>query len=108
MKLATREKLTLMGDAVLVRRFDPAVESDGGILIPDNAQKPEPRGKVIAVGEGRDYQDGTRRKLAVKIGDIVLIANGGGMQKVTLKGHASKELFILDYDSILAIVKEDE
>jgi chaperonin GroES len=107
MKLAHRETIELMGDCVMVRRFDPETESGGGIMLPEIAQKVEPRGKVVAVGPGRDYQDGTRRKLDVKVGDIVIIANGSGMQKVTLKGHP-KELFCLDYDGILGIVRGDE
>ena len=44
----------------------------GGIIIPDTAKEKPQEGEVVAVGEGKYRDDGTRQTLDVRVGDRVL------------------------------------
>ena len=65
-------------DRVLIQRIEEEQQARGGIIIPDTAKEKPQRGKVIATGDGKINEDGTRRPLDVKPGDQVLF------QSVTL------------------------
>ena len=93
--------LTPLGDKVVVQVLDEEEKTAGGIYLPDSAKKKPQEGKVIAVGNGRILDDGTRNKLSVKAGDRVIFAKYGG-NEVTL---GTDEYTILDEDQIYAIVK---
>jgi chaperonin GroES len=72
-----------------------------GLYLPDTAKKKPQTGKVIAVGDGRLLEDGTRAPMTVKVGDRVLFSKYGG-NEVTIDG---KEYTILDEDQIYAIIE---
>lgn len=105
------EWLEPLGDAVLVQRLGVESKTKAGLALPESVQasqrKRQPRGLVIAVGPGRDLEDGTQRKMRVKVGDIVIVGDGAGMNHVTLAG-ASEDLYIIDCDGILGIVRDTE
>lgn len=54
------ERLSLMGDRILVRADKPEERSRGGIWIPDNAKKPTGTGIVARIGPGMRTKDGGR------------------------------------------------
>jgi chaperonin GroES len=54
---------------------------------------------VVAVGTGRQLDDGKRAPVSVKVGDRVVYSKYGG-NEVTVEGE---EYLILDTDSIYAI-----
>ena len=68
-------KLQPLGDRVVVEREESESKTAGGIVLPDSAKDKPSRGTVIAVGDGRLLDDGTRGKLQVKIGDKVLFTS---------------------------------
>lgn len=78
-------------DNVLIRRIDPAEEARGGIIIPDTAKEKPQEGEVLAVGPGKLQDDGTRRPLAVSVGNKVIFGKYAGTE-VTLDGE---ELLIM-------------
>jgi chaperonin GroES len=89
-------------DRVIVRRIEEAGKSAGGIFIPDTAHKDKPQqGEVIAVGEGRVKEDGTRQPLDVRVGDHVVFSKYGG-NEVKID---DEELLILKEDDIYGIVE---
>jgi chaperonin GroES len=90
-----------LGDKVVVEVLEAEDKTAGGIILPDSAKKKPTEGKIIAVGDGRTLDNGTRNKLSVKAGDRVLFSKYGG-NDVTLDG---KDFTILDEDQIYAIVK---
>ncbi len=59
-------------DRVIVKRVKEEEKTKGGIIIPDTAKEKPIEGEVIAVGNGKVLEDGTVRKLDVKVGDRVL------------------------------------
>ena len=91
-----------LGDRVLVEIIEEAEQKTaGGLYVPDSAKEKSQRGKVIAVGNGKMLDNGTRVALDVKEGDTVYFAKYGGTE-VTLEG---KNYSILAERDILAIVE---
>jgi chaperonin GroES len=103
------EELLPLGDAVLVRREAVEKTTRGGLALPETVQRTktrqQPRGVVVAVGPGRYFENGQRNQMPVKVGDIVLVGDGAGMNHVRLEGQGD-DLFIIDCDGILGVVRE--
>lgn len=93
-------KIRPLADRVVVRVLESDEKTSGGIYLPDAAKKKPQEGEVVAVGEGRLLENGTRNELTVKVGSKVLFSKYGG-NEVTLDGE---DLLILDEDQIYAII----
>ena len=89
-------------DRIVVSRIADQEKTKGGIIIPDTAKEKPVEGKVLAVGNGRVLEDGSVRKLDIKVGDRVLFAKYGGTE-VTIDGE---QLLILREDDILGVVEK--
>ena len=89
-------------DRIVVSRIADQEKTKGGIIIPDTAKEKPIEGKVLAVGNGRVLEDGSVRKLDLKVGDRVLFAKYGGTD-VTIDGE---ELLILREDDVLGVVEK--
>ena len=89
-------------DRVIVRRVDEASDKTaGGLFIPDTAKEKPQEGEVIAVGEGKYKDDGTRQTLDVKQGDRVLFGKYSGSE-IKIDGE---ELLMMREDEILGIIE---
>ena len=88
-------------DRVIVRRVDEGEQVRGGIIIPDTAKEKPQEGEVVAVGEGKYRDDGTRQTLDVKAGDRVLFGKYSGSE-VKLD---NEELLIMREDENLGIIQ---
>lgn len=89
-----------LGDKVLVKRAEGESRTQSGIFLPESAKEKPQDAKVIAVGDGRLLENGSRAKFQVKKGDIVLIAKWGGTE-IKLE---DEEMLIMGEDDILGIV----
>lgn len=87
-------------DRVIVRRIEEGEQVRGGIIIPDTAKEKPMEGEVIAAGEGKYKNDGTRQAPDVKAGDRVLFGKYSGSE-ITLDGD---ELLIMREDEILGVI----
>ncbi len=88
-------------DRVILRRIEEtANQTAGGLFIPDTAKEKPQEGEVIAVGEGKYKEDGTRQTLDVKAGDRVLFGKYSGSE-IKLDGE---EYLIMREDEILGII----
>jgi len=86
-------------DRVLIKRIDEQEQARGGIIIPDTAKEKPQQGEVIAVGDGKVNEDGTRRPLDVKPGDRVLFGKYSGSEiKID-----DQEYLIMREDDILSV-----
>jgi chaperonin GroES len=86
-------------DRVLIKRLDEQEQIRGGIIIPDTAKEKPQQGEVIAVGEGKFREDGSRQPLDVKAGDRVLFGKYSGSEvKID-----DEEYLIMREDEILGI-----
>ncbi|MDI1242416.1 MAG: co-chaperone GroES [bacterium] len=88
-------------DRVILRRIEDNVnQTAGGLFIPDTAKEKPQEGEVIAVGEGKYKEDGTRQTLDVKAGDRVLFGKYSGSE-IKLDGE---EFLIMREDEILGVI----
>jgi chaperonin GroES len=71
-------KFRPLQDRVLVKQLEAREKSEGGIIIPDDAKKKPTRGEIVAVGPGRALDDGSLRKVELKVGDQVLFGDYSG------------------------------
>ncbi len=90
-----------IGENILIKRYESATMSRGGIFIPAPAQDKSIHAVVVAVGRGKTLKDGSFLPPAVKPGDDILIAKWGG--NVVKIGDEEHE-FIKE-DEILAIIE---
>jgi chaperonin GroES len=88
-------------DRILVQRLEEGEQQIGGIIIPDSAKEKPQRGKVIAAGNGRVRDAGSRVKLDVKAGDTILFGKYSG-QEIKLDGV---EYLIMKEDEVLAAIE---
>ena len=91
-------KIRPLHDRVLVKRLEEEEKTKGGIIIPDTAKEKPVEGKVVAIGNGKILDNGTKVPLDVKVGDTVLYAKYGGTE-IKLDGE---DLIILRESDILA------
>ncbi|GLI34570.1 co-chaperone GroES [Desulforhabdus amnigena] len=95
-------KLRPLNDRVVVKRLEEETKTAGGIIIPDTAKEKPIQGEVLAVGNGKVMEDGTRRPLDIKAGDRVLFGKYAGTD-IKVEGE---ELLIMREDDILAIIEK--
>ena len=89
-------------DRVLIRRIEESAnQTAGGLFIPDTAKEKPQEGEVIAAGDGKYKDDGSRQSLDVKAGDRVLFGKYSGSE-IKLDGE---EFIIMREDEILGIIQ---
>lgn len=95
-------KLKPLGDKVVVKAMEEEV-TKAGIVLPDTVDKEKPeKGEVVAVGEGKIMENGSRSPMDVRIGDKVLFSKYSPTEvKVD-----DEEMLIVGMDDIMAIVEE--
>ncbi|MDP8222880.1 MAG: co-chaperone GroES [Candidatus Lernaella stagnicola] len=89
-------------DRVVLKRLEEEDKTKGGIFIPESAKKKPAQGEVIAVGDGKVMEDGTKQGMNVKIGDKVLFSTYAGTE-VKLDGE---EYLIMREEEILGIIEK--
>src|SRR4051812_7221186 len=93
--------ITPLHDRVILRRIEDNVNQTArGLFIPDTAKEKLKEGEVIAAGQGKYKEDGTRQALDVKKGDRVLFGKYSGSE-IKLDGD---EFIIMREDEILGII----
>jgi chaperonin GroES len=95
-------KVRPLHDRILLKRIEEKESVKGGIIIPDTAKEKPQEGVVVAVGNGRILENGTKISLEVKEGDHVLFGKFSGTEiKVD-----SEEYLIVREDDVLGILAE--
>ena len=94
-------KVRPLHDRLIVRRLEENKRTKGGIIIPDTAKEKPIEGKVIAVGDGKIGENGTKIPMEVKKGDRVLFAKYAGTE-IQVDGE---EHLMMKEDDILAIIE---
>jgi chaperonin GroES len=95
-------KLKPLNDRVVVKRLEEEQRTAGGIIIPDTAKEKPIQGEIMAVGNGKVMEDGSRRPLDLNAGDRVLFGKYAGTE-IKVEGE---ELLIMREDDILAVVEK--
>ena len=87
-------------DRLLVRRIEEKETVKGGIIIPDTAKEKPQEGQVLAVGNGKILENGTKLPLDVKVGDKILFGKYSGTD-IRIDGE---DVLILREDEVLAVL----
>ena len=90
-----------LNDRIIVKRLGEQEQMRGGLYIPDTAKEKPQEGEVLAVGNGKLLDNGTRIAIDLKAGDRVLFGKYAGTE-VKLDGE---ELLILREDDVLGVVQ---
>jgi len=89
-----------LGDRVIVKQKTQEEKTASGIYLPDTAKEKPQEGKILAVGDGKLNEDGTRIPMNVKVGDSIIYGKYSGTE-VKIDGE---EYLIISEKDILAIV----
>jgi len=89
-------KVRPLHDRLIVKRLEEEEKTKGGIIIPDTAKEKPIEGRVIAVGDGKIKEDGTKIPMGV------LFAKYAGTE-VKIDGE---EHLMMREDDVLAIIEE--
>lgn len=94
-------KIKPLHDRILVKRVEAEEKTASGIIIPESAKEKPQEGEVIAVGEGKILNDGTKVELSVKAGNKVLFSKYAGTE-ISLD---DEDYLIMREDDILGIIQ---
>ncbi len=94
-------KLRPLHDRLLVKRIEPEETAKGGIIVPDTAKEKPQEGAVIAVGNGKILENGTRLEMSLREGDHILFGKYSGTE-VKIEGE---EYLILREEDVLAVME---
>ena len=93
-------KVRPLNDRLVVRRIEEKETAKGGIIIPDTAKEKPQEGEVLAVGNGKVLDNGTKVALDVKVGDKILFGKYTGTD-IKIDGE---DVLILREDDVLAVL----
>lgn len=93
-------KIRPLHDRVIVKRVEEETTSAGGIVLPGSAAEKPSRGEVLAIGTGKQLDNGEVRPLQVKVGDKVLFGKYSG-NEVKIDGE---ELIVMREDDIMGVL----
>ena len=93
-------KIRPLHDRIIVKRLEGEEKTKGGIIIPDTAKEKPQEGEVLAVGNGKILENGTKVPLDVKAGDKILFGKYSGTD-IKIDGE---EFLILREDEVLAVI----
>ncbi len=101
--MAKKKKVNIfpLDDRVMILPLEAEEKTEGGIVLPDTAQEKPQKGEVVAVGDGKLLDDGTRAKMTLKKGDVVLFGKYSGTE-IKINGE---EYSIMREDDVLAVLK---
>lgn len=96
-----KEQLKPLGEKIVVARTEAESKTSGGIVLPDSAKEKPQRGTVVAVGNGKMLDCGSRSNMTVAVGDhVIFTAYAGSEVKVN-----DDEFVIMNESDILAILE---
>jgi chaperonin GroES len=91
-----------LGDRIVVKALAAEEKTAGGILLPDSAKEKPQQGEVVAVGPGKQLDNGKITPMDVEVGNVIYYAKYGGTE-VKL---GADEYVILRQDDVLAVLEK--
>lgn len=93
-------KLKPLGDRIVVQAAPQEERTKGGLVLPETIKEKPVEGIVVAVGDGKVLDNGTRQPMDVKVDDKVIYSKYSGTE-VKVDGE---EYLILSERDVLAVV----
>jgi chaperonin GroES len=97
----TQANIRPLGDRVVIKATGRDEQTKSGIYLPDTAQEKPQEGLVIAVGNGKVLDNGSRQPVDLKVGDRVLFSKYAGTEVKQLE----EEYLILRESDVLAVIE---
>ena len=97
-----------LGDRLVVESIEREETTASGIFLPETARGKSQAGTVLAVGPGRQNDDGQRIPIDVAVGDKVLFAKYAGTEVKFDVGHQERKLLIINEGDVLAVMDDSE
>lgn len=88
-----------IGSRLLIEPLAVEDKTQAGILLPETAKEKPQRGRVVALGAGKQLDNGTRQTIELKEGDVVYFSKYSPTE-IKLEG---KELYLIDFDDVLGV-----
>ena len=102
--MIANKTLKPMLNRVVIKKAEAVTKTKAGIILTSAKQGEQlNQGTVIAVGPGKQLDNGTLRPVSVKVGDTVLLPEYGG-SKVLLADE--QELYIYRDDDIIGTLHD--
>ena len=98
----TKSTIKPLEDRVLVKPAEAETKTKSGIYLPEGAKEKPLQGKVVAVGEGKLADDGSRTPVTVKKGDTVVYGKYSGTE-IEVSGE---KLLLLRENELLAVLED--
>ena len=92
-----------IGDRIIVRRESAEEKTSGGIILPDTAKNKPQRGEVLAVGPGKQKEDGARLPMQLKAGDHVLFTSWAGNEYEDKR--SKDEILVMHEGDVLCVIE---
>ncbi|TWU16460.1 co-chaperone GroES [Allorhodopirellula heiligendammensis] len=99
-KKASKNRLQPLGERIVIQREERESTTAGGIVLPDSAQEKPARGTVIAIGTGKQLDDGSRAPSQLKTGERVLFSSYAG-ETIEID---DVEYLLMREDDVLAVI----
>ena len=93
-------KLKPLGDRIVVKAAPHEEKTQGGLVLPETVKEKPVEGIVVAVGEGKVLENGSRQAMDVKVDDRIIYSKYSGTE-VKLDGD---DFLILSERDVLAVV----
>ena len=95
-------QLRPLADRLIVEALTTDEVTKAGIILPDTVDREKPeKGKVVAVGNGKLLDNGSRASMDVKIGDTVVFKKYAP-DEVKIDG---KDYLVLSESDIMAVIE---
>jgi chaperonin GroES len=100
-------KLIPVGDHLVVKAVKAEKISPSGIIIPETVDKERPErgvgsgGEVVAVGPGRELENGNRSSMPVTVGQVVLFKKYAP-DEIKVDGE---EYLVITMNDVMAVVE---
>ncbi|MGO2082679.1 co-chaperone GroES [Vagococcus sp.] len=90
-----------LGDRIIIEIKEVEETTTSGLVLTSASKEKSQTGEIIAVGEGRTLDNGTKLPVAVVVGQTVMFEKYAG-QEVKFEGH---DYLIVHEKDIIAIVE---
>lgn len=90
-----------LGSRVILVAVEDTQETESGLVLAGSAKEKPNTAKVVAIGEGKKLDDGSREEIPVAVDNVVLYEKYAG----TEVKHDGEDYIIVNASDIVAIVE---